>query len=84
MVRISVHGIVTLKRTVFFPKRLARIDVSKKYVQQKCLFSKSGGKNFALFLIAFLLESMSRRNPSSRSASSPKVGENTLLFFSLF
>ena len=35
-----------------------------------------------LGLIAWLRESMSRRNPSSRSASSPNVEEKTLLFFS--
>ena len=36
-----------------------------------------------LGLIVWLRESMSRRNPSSRSASSPKVEEKTLLFFPL-
>ena len=35
-----------------------------------------------LGLIAWLCESMSRRNPSSRSASSPEVEELFLLFFS--
>ena len=36
-----------------------------------------------LGLIAWLHESMSRRNPSSRSASSPKVEEKNFVLFLL-